>query len=116
VAYWEHGATVADCRREYERKLALADGRRTATARSDHEQKLAACIARRCPGLIVTLADGQTAGFCAAGTAGFLARHDLAGRATVTAAELRRTGDVQVERVITVAALRVARERLTKGA
>lgn len=110
--YWEHGADIAACRAEYQRKLGLAEKERTRTARSARRQQLAADLAALCPGLVVTHADRKAAGYCDAGTAGFLDRHSLTGRDTITAAELRATGAAEVERPIALAAQRVLAQAL----
>jgi len=105
--YWEHGQDIAACRAEYQRKLALAEEIRTRTAHSARREQLAADLAALCPGLVVTHADRRAAGYCDAGTAGFLARHNLTGQDAIPAAQLRATGAPEVERPILLAARRL---------
>jgi hypothetical protein len=102
-AYWEHGATLDECRRERERKLALA---RVAQIQGRAARK-ARLIARLCGALTCTVDDARAVGYCRAGIDAFCARYGLlGGAATVT--QLRATQDAQVARVIEQAARRVA--------
>ena len=109
--YWEHGATVAECRAEFARKLELAEADRKAAKASERVERATRLISRLCPNLIVTEQDARQVGYCSPGIAGFVGRFGLTGRESVTARELRGTGDVMVERPIVQAAKRIASER-----
>ena len=100
--YWEHGATLDECRREYERKRGLARVARM-DARGARKARL---IARLCGGLACTVDDARALGYCRAGIDAFRDRYQLA--ETATARELRATGAYQAARVIERAAQRCA--------
>jgi len=115
ATYWEHGAGVAECRDEYQRKLSLAEADRNKIALSARLTRATRLIARICHKLPVAIADARAAGYCAAGTAGWVALHpEFAGREAVTAGELRALADPRVERPILMVAERMARERFLR--
>lgn len=104
--YYEHGATVAECRAEWERKRKLHEADRIKAAITRRQERKARLIARLCGRLTCTVADAREAGYCAAGIGGFRQRHGLA--ETATLAQLRATGDGRVNAIIMLAARRAA--------
>lgn len=96
---WEHGESLEEVKTEIDRKRAQA--RKTiVTSRRAH------LIALLCAKLVVTRQDALDSGYCRAGTDGFCDRYGFS--ETATAAQLRQTGRIEVEKAIAAAANRVA--------
>ncbi len=108
---FEHGADIAECRAEYERKMEM---RRQKALQLLHDpdyrrQRKARLIARLCGGLACTVEDARSLGYCRAGIDAFRDRYGLMD--TATASQLRATGNPSAVRVISVAASRVVGKR-----
>ena len=108
--WWEHGATVEECRKEAARKILLNRARARENAARDREYAVAHAAANReaalrlrrarlvlalCRRAVATVEDARALGYCAAGIRAFRERHGLTTVETVPLRVLVRTGNPQ---------------------
>lgn len=86
---WEHGDTLAGCRRESERKEAIraleAKRGKLTQEQKQRVQRAKRWILRLCPNLPVTRADARRIGYCKAGIRGFKKRYGIGDNSTIQA-------------------------------
>lgn len=105
---WEHGDSRADIELELAHKRAVADQQAREQALREKYARKSRLIARLCSRLVCTVVDARAAGYCKTGIRSFLSRHLSREVTSMTAAQLRATGDNRVDKVIYQAAFRVA--------
>ena len=75
--YWEHGATIRECRSEYARKIAIAEQERLQKITDAKKRRAISLIMRLVKTPVVSYGDARRAGACRAGIMSFAQRQNI---------------------------------------
>jgi hypothetical protein len=111
--YWEHGASVNECRREREYKQVIHEGRADGRELSARINRMARLIARLCGKLQLSYEDARAVGYCEAGNRGWCKQHGINPVKGTTLAQVRGLNG-PLGQVIMYKAVEVAKRKLIK--